>query len=370
MRIAYLVTNLGYGGTQKWVEVTASELVKRGHEVLVIAESRPHTLGLTLRGTGVDVVCFDVAPSISALGKLLSSRGIDLVHLNVWERRADYVAMRLPQSTVLAISHHWAPNHDLPALVLRLLLLKRGWANFKENMQARSAFDIHIGCCQTSARYFRTLYGSPYAARVFELSNAIPLPVAPTKQQIMMGPARFLQVGSLTYRKRPDLTLAAFCKLKQSLPDAALTFVGNGEMLPDLRQRVQKHGVSDVSFVVEPATTIDAYGRANVVIQVGNAEGLPVVLLEASARGLALIATDAGGTSEFVRDGLNGLLIKRDSKESLVAAMTRLGTSPELRYKLGCVGRYLIGEDCSIERQIRVLLSIYHAAIAWKRVVS
>ena len=64
-------------------------------------------------------------------------------------------------------------------------------------------------------------------------------------------------------------------------------------------------------------------------------EGLPLVLKEAAAAGLAVIATNAGGTEEIIRNKKNGLVIKQKDQKSLEAALELLINDRALRKKLG-----------------------------------
>ena len=67
--------------------------------------------------------------------------------------------------------------------------------------------------------------------------------------------------------------------------------------------------------------------------------GCPNASLEAMACGLAVVATDAGGMSEQVEDGVTGRLVGRDDEEALGEALLHLARNPELRLAMGVAGR-------------------------------
>ena len=73
------------------------------------------------------------------------------------------------------------------------------------------------------------------------------------------------------------------------------------------------------------------YGAFDIVAQSSMSEGLPNVLLEAAAAGCPLVATDAGGSSEIVVDGLTGLLVPIEDRAALAAACDAPSTTEDLR---------------------------------------
>jgi len=88
-------------------------------------------------------------------------------------------------------------------------------------------------------------------------------------------------------------------------------------------------------------------------------EGVPRVLLEAGALGLALVATDAPGCQDVVRDQWNGLIVPQGSVEPLAEAIEQLVTHPDLRHLMGQRSRAVVADEFSLDRVAREYLSIY-----------
>ena len=82
-------------------------------------------------------------------------------------------------------------------------------------------------------------------------------------------------------------------------------------------------------------------------------EGLPLVVLEAMARGRPVVATAVGGTPELVVDGETGLLVPPRDPERSPAALRRLLDDAELRRRLGEAGRRRVAERFSSTRCAR-----------------
>jgi glycosyltransferase involved in cell wall biosynthesis len=79
-------------------------------------------------------------------------------------------------------------------------------------------------------------------------------------------------------------------------------------------------------------------------------EGLPVSILEAMACGLAVVATDTGGTAEIIEHGVNGLLCAPDDADALARMVRTLRQDAELRRRLGARARVTIAERFNASR--------------------
>jgi glycosyltransferase involved in cell wall biosynthesis len=80
------------------------------------------------------------------------------------------------------------------------------------------------------------------------------------------------------------------------------------------------------------------------VLPDGRGDSAPVVLLEALAAGLPLVATRVGGNAELLEHGQTGLLVPPDQPGALRRAITRLRDDPDLRHRLGQAGRRLAAD--------------------------
>jgi glycosyltransferase involved in cell wall biosynthesis len=88
-------------------------------------------------------------------------------------------------------------------------------------------------------------------------------------------------------------------------------------------------------------------------------EGVPRVLIEAAACGRAIVATDAPGCRDIVRNGQNGLLVPLHNSEALAHALETLICDPALRSKLGACGREIAVREFSEETVFAQMTAIY-----------
>ncbi|RME82066.1 MAG: glycosyltransferase family 1 protein, partial [Zetaproteobacteria bacterium] len=99
--------------------------------------------------------------------------------------------------------------------------------------------------------------------------------------------------------------------------------------------------------------------QAHVAVLPSYREGLPKALLEAAACARPLIATDAPGCREVVRNGETGLLVPARDPEALAEAIAKLAMDKEGRRRMGACARMLVEQEFSLERVIRETLALY-----------
>ncbi len=157
----------------------------------------------------------------------------------------------------------------------------------------------------------------------------------------------FVTVGRLLEKKGVDTTIRALAAILPTRPDCRLLVVGTGPMETELRALARRLGLSrHVIFagLVPDAELADHYRLgevfvlANRALPNGDTEGFGMVLLEASACGLAVIGGTDGGTGSAVINGETGLLVDAHAMEAVATAMARLRDDDAERQAMGRAG--------------------------------
>jgi glycosyltransferase involved in cell wall biosynthesis len=154
--------------------------------------------------------------------------------------------------------------------------------------------------------------------------------------------------------------------------DLPLVIVGDGVSRIDLEQRAARLGVADkVHFVGRVSDEwLSAYLAAAsmfVLSSWNRAEAFGIVLLEAQAAGLPVIATELGtGTTEAFDPGVTGLLVPPANAGALADAINRLARDPSLCESMGAAGRRRVCERNSLDALGRALRPVY--AALWETV--
>ena len=107
----------------------------------------------------------------------------------------------------------------------------------------------------------------------------------------------------------------------------------------------------------------DMLASASIVCLPSYREGLPKVLLEAAAIGRPLIASNAPGCREIVRDKYNGLLVKMKDADSLYDAVLMLVNNCEARETMGRNSRTLVETELSTEIVNTQTIELYRRII-------
>jgi glycosyltransferase involved in cell wall biosynthesis len=173
-------------------------------------------------------------------------------------------------------------------------------------------------------------------------------------------PAAVLYAGRLDATKGIPQLLAAWEHVQA---DATLRIAGRGELENEVKAAAARDPRIEYLGRIEPAEMGIQFDQARVVVlpSVWEDNG-PLVILEAQARGAALIVSDRGGPPEFVSDGESGLVVPAGDAEALAAAMDRLLADPLEAQRLGARARDDVLEEHTAARHYERLMSVYESA--------
>jgi glycosyltransferase involved in cell wall biosynthesis len=166
----------------------------------------------------------------------------------------------------------------------------------------------------------------------------------------------FLHVGRLAAEKNVQVLLDGFAQARRTLGDRAhLVIAGDGPAAAQLRAAAPE-GVTFVGFIDRESDLPSLYASADAFLCASTTETLGLVILEAMASGLAVVAVAAGGVADHLRHFSNGLAVSARA-ESFAAAITELADKPTLRARLGVGAREWalgIGWHAELDRLVEI----------------
>ncbi|HEY5268598.1 MAG TPA: glycosyltransferase, partial [Candidatus Saccharimonadales bacterium] len=142
---------------------------------------------------------------------------------------------------------------------------------------------------------------------------------------------RLLFVGRLDIQKNVQLLLNALDGISEQFET---TIVGEGSLSSDLRKMAKGLKLKNIKFVgrKDDKELLNYYRRSDIFVLPSEREGMPLVLLEAMAMGLPIVATNVTGSRDVVKNGKNGYLVPIGNVESFRSALLKI-TSNKSTYK-------------------------------------
>ncbi len=171
---------------------------------------------------------------------------------------------------------------------------------------------------------------------------------------------RVVFVGRLAAVKGVPLLLDAFAALREKHPDAHLTIVGDGPDRAALETRAQdmRDAVTFLGYQPQDAVA-GILEEADMLVLASFAEGVPVVLMEAMASRIPVIASQVAGVGELVKDGENGFLVSPGDVITLTDRLDRLLSDPALCADMGRAGRSQVEADFDLHREANWLGQLF-----------
>jgi colanic acid/amylovoran biosynthesis glycosyltransferase len=179
------------------------------------------------------------------------------------------------------------------------------------------------------------------------------------------GVSRVVSVGRFVEKKGFEYGLRAFAKAERLLGRSLrYDLVGDGPLRPalerlarelELGERLHFHGERSSEDVAALLDQSDVLLAPSVTAENGDCEGIPVVLMEAMARGLPVISSVHSGIPELVRHDESGLLAPERDVDALAEALARVGREPECSTRLGSNARARVEADFDSARLAREL---------------
>jgi glycosyltransferase involved in cell wall biosynthesis len=171
-------------------------------------------------------------------------------------------------------------------------------------------------------------------------------------------------VGLLARYKRLDILLKAVASVKQSIPRIKLAIIGRGKLETKLKRLAQRLGLGDnVCFIGHKNNIAYYLNRSRILILTSEAEGLPMVMIEALSCGLPVVVPDNADITTVAKDGVNALVVRPPHPEAFARAIIRLLTDNRLYTHLAR-NAIKIRRDYAYEYSLENALKVWEAVLA------
>jgi phosphatidyl-myo-inositol alpha-mannosyltransferase len=319
------------------VRQLSSHLRERGHQTLIVAPGRHHPEEAEVRIVGRPVrIPYQgtVAPisfspgSFRRVGEALRSFRPDVVHAHEpLTPSASMLATWRARVPVVATFHAHAERSGL--LTAAAPALRPLWRRLR----------VRIAVSEAAASFVEARFGN--GVRIIPNGCDVEL-FAKAEPAVDLPPGRrLLWVGRLDPQKGFGVAVRAFAELAAELSDLVFVVAGDGRdrgavgsLPPRVRGRVVMLGAVPHDQLPAYHAAADAF-----VAPALGQESFGIVLVEAMAAGLPVVASDIPGYREVIRSDVEGLLVRPNDALALASALRRVLTDRELADRLGHAGR-------------------------------
>ncbi len=307
-----------------------------------------------------------------ALGKICAEDGVDLVHLHFSFALPFSLALS-PQRWPLPVVYHWH-NPPKPLMVddsrdrkfpfAAVPFPAKGLASMSARFSDARAITHHVAV----SREIRDLLVAnrwTIPAKVSIVPNAISsLPDADLSHEGRGGRIVIGCVANFRPQKDHVTLIRAFERVARECPECRLVLVGDGPCRRAVMGLCESLGLSDAvdfaGYVSEPRS---AHRGFDIAVLSSHYEGQSLVVLEAMAAGLPVVATRVGGIPETISDGVEGLLVPRGDAWAMAEALLTLVRDPQRRAAMGAAARRRVARDFATDTWAESILQLYDSVL-------
>ena len=377
LRILHVIPNIERGGAERAMLLMARGATSHGYDVRVIVlgdknaypELIPQRVcvehlnySLTYRKVTDTFTCY------RRLNRIYQEVAPDIIHSHLWPA-ARMAAWARRQDNIPHVVHiqdtmNWLAAKDFRSRMMRFLTR---WALRRSNIHFIAVGDAvkeytlqHLPWIPKNVRVIHNAFDDEIFGqfRIFE--------ERPVGQGIRLGTA-----ARLVPNKGIDRCLRALANARIDAP-WEYWIAGDGSQRETWSRLADELGIGNrVRFLGTVTDMPSFYGELHIYIQPSlSLEGLPLVLVEAMASGLPVIATDVGATGELVRHGMDGFVIPPDDIAAIASAVKTLAYNGEIRLKMAESAHRRAWSEFSSTRMAQKVLDFYAEILSTKSLLA
>jgi len=350
VNVLYLINHAGKGGTEKYVEMLAKNLIKKG-DTPFLAYNEKGMLVEALEKLGIKcfflkmVNPYDINAAIK-LAVFCKKLDIDIIHTQF--ARENYIA--------LLARFFGGPRVVYTSHINLVNTFAWKFANF---FLARQNSAVIAVCTSAKELLIQNKYPPKKIQIIFN-------GVKPIQAQTGVSPAKdpfvFTTLARLSYEKGLMFLLEGIKEFVKSgtAPNFVIKIAGDGPMAEELRGYIRLYDLQEhvelLGYVVD---TKEVLSQSHIYINSSQNEALSFAILEAMAQGLPIIATKVGGNVDIIEKGGCGILIEYGNPKQLAAAMKNMLTNQKLYNQYSKNAKKAIAGTFNIEKTFQQTYDVY-----------
>ncbi len=371
LRILHLLPSIQNGGAEKVAFDLAGRQRLAGHELLIVSIAKLGPAPSWLRschGVWGDVRTLDWLLSYTSVSNLKGVRDRlqsvlnefqpDVLHSHLWV--ADVVASL---SVVNSKTQHIAHIHNQ-----EVWKDSRKWRHSLRRTLTRWLYrrsqTRFIACSPAVKEYEKRVMGWP-SEHITVVRNSTDLEQFQPTTRSRSDRIRIGSAGWFIPRKGHLILFEAVATLVSENLNLELVLAGDGPLKGEYLKRASELGIADRVVLPGPVSDMASfYHDIDIFALPSYEEGLPLVVVEAMASGLCVVASALFGMQDIVQPEVTGLLFAPGDQVELTNALRRVIEDQELSDRMGIAARKLVQEQCSVKTASESVEQIYQTRVS------
>jgi len=382
--VGHLLAHAGMGGAETYLTLIANLHARkgRGSRIIVLSEPGPISdrFDSRVKSSYLGYRRESIRNPFRFFGSII--RGYRLIAKAVREQEIQVLQTHLPDTNLWGLALALTGRCRVVVTIHNNRFLrgveKKSFSNFVKLRAYRMMFRKCGAIVAVSGEVKKSLLSTlgvmgRDAEAVVVVDNGVPVPEplseteqAGIREKYGIGQDDFwiVAAGRLTEAKNFQCLIAAVAVLKQKGLPIRVLIGGEGHLRPDLEGQIAQLGVVDAVDLPGNLNDLgDVMRAADLLAMPSRWEGLPMVLLEALARGLPVVGTRINGLADTIEEGRHGYLVAVDDSGELAAGIEKMIQEPEARLAMGRAGRELVTEKYNFSRVYDDLCRVYEKAM-------
>ena len=366
--VLHVIDSAGFGGGERYILDIIKHASLYFHHCVVLPH--PGRLKPQLDAAGIPHAIINMErrfslKSVMDLTRFIRDSNATIIHshgyrANIYSRMAAVLARKIHVCTVHVSLYDYL---DTPLWLRRLYLI----------MERVTAVATRRFICISEAMVNDTLRLGVSEERIVRIPNGVDISrfyprgiSAEEKKQLGITDSSPVigTVGRMVTEKGQIYLVSALTRLKSIFPGLICLFVGEGPLLSTLKTAARESGVADVcKFIGVHDDLENVYPVMDLFVLPSIREPFGLVLLEAMASGVPVIATNSGGPLDFIKNGENGVLVPEKDAAALALAIGELLDDDKKKEQVAMMGHKMVLDRFAISHTVLRIEDVYRALV-------
>lgn len=366
INILYLfVTTLPIGGAEEHLLTVLMNISLTRYNPIVCCIREKGEIGKEIENMGFNIISLKRKSKMWDVGivkdiiDIIKVKNIHLIHTHLYHANMyGRIAALISKVPVIATEHNVYPKYKLKRRIVNWILAKKTNRIIAVSQMVKKEIVLRDWIDPSKVA---VIYNGIDISRF-----PSPLTKVEARQKLGIPANCFLvgNVGRLIEQKGQMYLINAMSIVKDHIPGVKLLLVGSGPLESHLKSAVSAKGLRETVIFLESRRDIpDILKAIDIFVSPSIWEGLPIVLLEAMASYLPVIATSVGGVVEIVKDGINGLIVPPRNETTLATTIIELLNDGAKRKIFGEKGREIVVEKFTAFHMVKHIESLYESIL-------